>query len=187
MINFFYLSLFYFFLSEQYLNLYYYLFDQNKWEKFAVWNLRLFYEGVKVLKERELWRKGIIFYRIIVKVTSLWTILHQDKHIDLRKISWTKKKNRKKRVYILNWVGVYLNDEIVWVPWNIRGNVDWQCLSDVRDHVPALIDKNFNFITVQNVYMVFANTSLYSSESVGNVICSKSDNTFTNNRPEELL
>lgn len=58
---------------------------------------------------------------------------------------------------------------------------------DVRDHVPALIDKNFNFITVQNVYMVFANTSLYSSESVGNVICSKSDNTFTNNRPEELL
>lgn len=44
----------FFFLSEQYLNLYYYKFDQNKWEKFAVWNLRLFYEGVKVLKEREL-------------------------------------------------------------------------------------------------------------------------------------
>lgn len=51
---FFYLSFYFiFFLSEQYLNLYYYKFDQNKWEKFAVWNLRLFYEGVKVLKERE--------------------------------------------------------------------------------------------------------------------------------------
>lgn len=60
-------------------------------------------------------------------------------------------------------------------------------MSDMRYYVLALIDKNFNFITVQNVYMVFDNKSLYSSESVGNVICSKSDNTFTNNRPEELL
>lgn len=43
---FFYLSFYFiFFLSEQYLNLYYYKFDQNKWEKFAVWNLRLFYES----------------------------------------------------------------------------------------------------------------------------------------------
>lgn len=52
---------------------------------------------------------------------------------------------------------------------------------------PCFNDNNFNFITVQNVYMIFANGSLYSSESVGNVICSKFDNTFTNNRPEELL
>lgn len=86
-----------FFLSEQYLNLYYYMFDQNKWEKFAVLNLMwLLYEGVKVLKERELWRKGIIFYRIIVKVTSLWTILHQDKHIYAK---FLDKKNSEKKEF----------------------------------------------------------------------------------------
>lgn len=55
------------------------------------------------------------------------------------------------------------------------------------DYVFVLIDKNFNFIIVQNVYMVFVNMFFYFLELVGNVICLKFDNIFINNRFEEWL